>query len=149
MAKGERKIQTAIMSMLMDLPMVAHAHVTTNGLFKGKGGGAWLNIGYPGQLDIVGQLRDGRYFAIEVKTPGEEPTELQDNEINFITRNNGVAGWADNVEDANRIIELCCRPEKSQLCDDINRHLDQLSPHIQQRETSKLLRRAVDELTSL
>ena len=104
MAKGERGIQTAIMNALFAHPKVAWAYVTTIGLFKGRGGQR-INVGFPGQSDILGQMKDGRFLAIEVKQPGKVPTEDQYKFLDLVSKNNGVSGWADNIEDAIKIVD--------------------------------------------
>ncbi|GAG55319.1 unnamed protein product [marine sediment metagenome] len=50
-------------------------------------------------LDIGGILPDGRYFEVEVKATGKEPTEAQYYTIAYIkTSTNAVALWADSVD---------------------------------------------------
>lgn len=50
-------------------------------------------------LDIGGFLHDGRYFEIEVKATGAEPTEAQYNTIDYINnKTNTVALWANSVD---------------------------------------------------
>lgn len=44
-----------------------------------------------GKADIEGQLPDGRYFALEVKRPGEKPTQEQVAFLTTVRRNNGLA----------------------------------------------------------
>lgn len=108
----ETVVQQAIIDLLMRHPRVAWAMVVTTGQFKVKGG--YITTGHyigedgkrmVGMSDIIGQLRDGRMFAIETKRPGETPTEEQYAFIGMVKRNNGVAGWADNVSTAKLIIE--------------------------------------------
>lgn len=67
-------------------------------------GGLWDKIhGGPYQSagigDIVGCCR-GRYFNIEVKMPGNKPTELQAKRIRDVNANGGCGAWVDSVEDA-------------------------------------------------
>lgn len=50
-----------------------------------------------GFADLIGCLR-GRFFAIEVKRPGEEPTALQLQELDNIRKAGGAAVWADTLE---------------------------------------------------
>lgn len=113
MAKGkEGKVQSDIMCALMVHPLVAWAMVVTVGTFRLKHG--WMKCGYfctatekqkTGMSDILGQLRDGRLFCIEVKEPGKTPDEHQQDHLEYVVKNNGVAGWADNVVDALLIIK--------------------------------------------
>ena len=104
----EKDIQKEIMNMLLIHPAVAWGYITTVGTVKGVHGGRPFSVGFPGQSDIMGQLKDGRLFAIEVKVPGKTPTDEQNDFITTVNNSHGVAGWADNVEDARRIIDEAC-----------------------------------------
>ena len=95
----ESDIQSDIMTLLATHPKVAWAHVTTSGKVKGRGG-HWMTLGYEGMADIIGQLRDGRLLAIEVKRPGEVPTDIQAEFMSLVNNNRGLAGWCDSVDGA-------------------------------------------------
>jgi len=84
---------------------VAWAYVTSTGSFKGLKGGCVIKIGYPGMSDIIGQMRDGRLLAIEVKQPGQKPSKVQIDFIETVKRNNGLAGWATSMEEARVILD--------------------------------------------
>lgn len=99
----ESKIQSDIMSMLLEHPKVVWAYVTSAGGFRVRGG--YVTVGFKGLSDIIGQLFDGRLFAIEVKIPGKTPTPEQLDFIETIQKANGVAGWCDCVEDAKQIVD--------------------------------------------
>lgn len=102
---GEGKIQTDIMSMLLKHPLVAWSYVTSCGTYKGLKGGYPIKIGIPGMPDIIGQLRNGRLFGIEVKQPGKNPTDIQQQFIDMINANGGLAGVATSIDDALSIID--------------------------------------------
>ena len=99
----ESEIQTDIMKMLLKHPKVAWAYVTTVGMLRGRG--HYIKMGFPGLSDIIGQLNDGRLLALEIKTPGKKPTEVQAEFIDLVKRNNGLAGWCDSVDGALDILE--------------------------------------------
>lgn len=99
----ESDLQNDIMCLLGEHPKVAWCYVTTTGKVKSKG--YWITLGYPGISDIIGQLRNGKTLAIEVKTPGNRPTSLQQDFIDIVNRYGGVAGWADSTEGALQILE--------------------------------------------
>ena len=101
---SESDIQNDIMTILTQHPRVAWSFVTTVGKLKGRAG-HWITLGYPGIADIIGQLRTGQVFAIEVKSPGKKPTSLQQDFIDTVNRFGGRAGWADSVESALKILE--------------------------------------------
>lgn len=44
-----------------------------------------------GKADLEGQLPDGRYFALEVKKPGEKPTPEQVKFLTMVRDNNGLS----------------------------------------------------------
>lgn len=99
----ESDIQSAAMDLLLRHPKVAWAFVTTSGTLKGRNG-HWMKLGFPGISDIIGQLRDGRLLAIEVKKPGEKPTQLQVEFLQLVEGNKGVSGWVNSPEEVLRIL---------------------------------------------
>lgn len=102
----ESDIQKAILKMLKSHPKVGWAYITSSGYVKGVNGGKMFRVGVPGMSDIMGQMKDGRLLAIEVKVPGKTPTELQEQFIADVNLYYGVAGWADSVETAIKVIEI-------------------------------------------
>lgn len=101
---AESTVQTEIMNALGWHPKIAWAFVTTTGMVKRRG--SWITLGIPGMPDIIGQLKDGRLFGIEVKKPGiTEGTVDQENFVATILRYNGVAGFADSVKAALDILD--------------------------------------------
>lgn len=100
----EGAIQDAVMDILLRHPRVAFAYVNTSGKIKGRGG-HWMTLGFPGLADITGMLKGGRFFAIEVKQPGKEPTEAQQEFLDAIVSGGGVAGWVDAPEQALDILD--------------------------------------------
>ena len=57
-----------------------------------------------GVPDIIGQLRDGRFFAIEVKRPGELATNEQAEFLRMVAECGGVSGVANNWQQAKAIL---------------------------------------------
>lgn len=98
----EGDIQSQIMIALSYCPTVAWAHVTTTGTVKRRG--KFITVGSPGMPDIIGQMRNGKLFGIEVKMPKEKDSAEQYEFIEMITSNNGVAGVARSVDDALMIV---------------------------------------------
>ena len=103
----ESEIQKDIMNYLFKSPAVAWAYVTTTGTFniKRHGGSSWVTIGFPGMSDIIGQLRDGRMLAIEVKLPGKLPSQDQREFLELVNANNGLGIWVDTVKGVIRELE--------------------------------------------
>ena len=101
----ESEIQREIKEALQMHPRVAWCKVNTTGTFKGMTGGRPIKIGLIGESDIIGQLKGtGRFFAIEVKVPGELPTQKQMDFLAMVADHNGVSGWATSITEAEQII---------------------------------------------
>lgn len=69
--------------------------------------GRRIQVGIAGMSDLMG-LHDGRFIAIEVKTPNgrTDPDRLKAQQmfVAAIRRLGGLAGFARSVDDAKRII---------------------------------------------
>ena len=59
----------------------------------------FLRFGFPGCPDIIGQLRDGRFFAVEVKRPSGTLSGEQSQFLKLVRGNGGVGFVARRVED--------------------------------------------------
>lgn len=57
-----------------------------------------------GLPDIIGVLRGGKILAIEVKRPGEKPTEEQAEFLSMVAECGGVSGVANNWQQAKAIL---------------------------------------------
>ena len=101
----ESDIQSDIMTMLTSHPQVVYAFVTTTGTVRGLKGGRPFKVGIPGLCDILGMLRGGQSFGIEVKKPGEEPDDDQWEFLRLCEKNGGRYGWTCNVEGAMMIVD--------------------------------------------
>ena len=97
MGKAERTIQDACMEYLGMHPRVAFVHTTTTGNLAIKGGYR-IKVGYPGMGDIIGMLKDGRFLSVEVKQPGETPTDDQYAFMRMINGARGFACWVDSLD---------------------------------------------------
>ena len=71
--------------------------------FDSKGGR--VTIGFPGLSDLIGCTPQGRFFAVEVKLPGEHPREDQRKFLNAMAATGALAGVAHSVEEALEIVE--------------------------------------------
>ena len=101
----ESEIQKKIVNMLRNHPLVAWCYVTSAGYVKGLNGGTMFKIGVVGMADIMGQLKTGQLLAVEVKVPGKTPSKEQLEFIDTVNKNNGVAFWVDNVEEAKELMK--------------------------------------------
>lgn len=65
----------------------------------------WQGLGsLPGVADIIGCFK-GKYLAIEVKTPGKNPTPHQQNFLNQVIYAGGLAFVARSVDDVIQRLE--------------------------------------------
>lgn len=76
---------------------------TNSGVFFDSNGGR-VRIGFPGLSDLVGCTKDGRFFAIEVKLPGEHPRADQKKFLEAMAATGAIAGVAHSVEEALSIV---------------------------------------------
>ena len=108
MSESETDIQSLMLEALTCHPAVAWIRRYNSATIPTARGGKFRRIqchrAIKGveykQLDLMGQMRDGRLLAIEAKRPGEKPDDEQQKEINYINDNGGIAFWADSVESA-------------------------------------------------
>jgi hypothetical protein len=100
---SERVILKAILKYLRAHPKVACCWRMQSGLFQQDE--RTIRVGTPGMPDIIGMLKGGRLFAIEVKRIGGKATESQESWLSHIAGFGGRAGVAQCVADAERIIE--------------------------------------------
>ncbi len=102
----ESAVLAAVLGALRLHPAVAWAERMNSGAFVVGSGRSrrFVRFGFPGCSDLIGQLRDGRFIAVECKRPGAVPTERQRAFIALVRRNGGIAGIAERVEDALALI---------------------------------------------
>ena len=94
----ERDVQSAVLDMLKLRRDVAwFERMNTGGMVNPNG--QYVRFGFKGCADILGQMRDGRFLAIEVKRPGAVPTEEQQEFLGRVQRAGGVAFVAWSVDD--------------------------------------------------
>ena len=63
-----------------------------------------VTIGFPGLSDLIGCTADGKFFAIEVKLPGQKPRQNQLDFLAAMRERGALAGWCGSVEEALKII---------------------------------------------
>ena len=101
--RREAPILKDILRMLRTHPLVTEVWRQQAGQIPVAGG--FIRMGNKGKLDIAFRLKDGRYGEIEVKAPGKKPMPHQQERIDYLLSTGAVAGWADSIEKAKRIIE--------------------------------------------
>lgn len=96
-APSERHVLAAVIRALALHPKVAWAHRMNVGAFKD--GDRFVRFGFRGCSDIMGQMKDGRFLAVECKRPGGKLTEYQLGFLVRVQNNGGVAFVARSVDD--------------------------------------------------
>ena len=97
----ERDIQKAIRQLLRVHPLVAwHGRINRGAVTDGSSYVQFNDI--RGCSDLIGQLRTGHWLAIEVKRPGNKPTADQEEFLDAVACNGGLAFWADCTETVER-----------------------------------------------
>lgn len=104
----ETEIVSACLGYLRAHPKVAWAERMNSGRFAVKGA-RWVTFGFKGLSDIIGQLKSGVFLAVEVKRPGEAPTEDQQKFLDIVERNGGLAIVAESVDAVRDGLAWYCR----------------------------------------
>ena len=68
--------------------------------------GARFKIGLAGVSDIIGQLRDGRFLAIEVKVAPRKVTDKQQQFLDRVNHSRGVGFVAYSYSDAEKMLRM-------------------------------------------
>lgn len=69
-----------------------------------RGPSQWVRFGFPGQPDVMGQLPDGRFLALEVKRPSGRVRPEQAEFLAKVERHGGIAAVVRSVEDVDRAL---------------------------------------------
>lgn len=68
-------------------------------------GARFMRFGVKGCADIIGQMQDGRFLAIECKSADGRLTVEQAAFLDRVKRHGGVAGVARSIDDVDDIVE--------------------------------------------
>jgi len=102
----EGDVQSAVIKYLAMRHDVKFCMVMTRGKLRGAGGRMYtlgkLHPDMPeGQdlaiSDVIGMMSDGRLLVVEVKRPGERPTDAQYRLMYMVAMSGGVAFWSNSV----------------------------------------------------
>ena len=100
----EKDIQTAALELLSVHPRVAFVWRQNTGGFE-DARGHHVRFAFPGCSDILGMLKGGRMFAIEMKRQGKNATPEQQGFLLKVARHGGLAFVARSVEDVVKGLE--------------------------------------------
>jgi hypothetical protein len=92
----EAAVQKAVLEYLNLHPRVAWAVRMNTGAMQIDG--RFVKFGFTGCSDVLGQMTDGRFLAVEVKRPGNKPTDEQKGFLLNVLHFGGVAFWCDSVK---------------------------------------------------
>ena len=100
----ERDVLASILAYLDLHPRVAwFERMNTGGVEREyKGQKRYIRFAFKGCSDIIGQLDDGRFLAIEAKSPTGEPTAEQIAFLSRVVRAGGVGFVARGIDDVRR-----------------------------------------------
>ena len=99
---NDRKEAAALVEVLKALrahPAVSWAERQNTG--SARIGGQFVRFGWPGCADVLGQLRDGRFLAVEVKGP---TGKLRPEQAVFLERINGAGGVGFMARDSRDVL---------------------------------------------
>lgn len=112
----EADIQSSILRALKIHPAVSWAGRFNSGaqvIGEGKSRRFVRFSTVKGLADIIGQLTDGRFLAIEVKRPSGKVTDEQAAFIGMVQNSNGVAFVARSVAEVFQVLDGVMRGQKN------------------------------------
>lgn len=104
--KNDRPEAAALFEVLRALrnhPAVAWAERQNSGAYRTPEG-QFVRFGWPGCSDVIGQMRDGRLLAVEVKSPAGRLRPEQQQFLDLVNGAGGVALVARNCADVHRAL---------------------------------------------
>ncbi|MGH9875999.1 MAG: VRR-NUC domain-containing protein [Nitrososphaerales archaeon] len=61
--------------------------------------GQYMRFGFQGCPDIIGQLKSGTFFALEIKAPGKKLSRAQELFLGIVREAHGLAWCVSNLDD--------------------------------------------------
>ena len=99
----EATILQAILHLLSVHPRVAWAKRFNTGAMPIQD--RFMRFGFRGCSDILGQLKDGRFLALEVKRPGKVTTKDQQLFLDRVNRHHGLAACVHSLEEVDAVLK--------------------------------------------
>lgn len=99
----EGKVLSAVLMLCRYHPKVAWVARMNVGAFKFED--RFIRFGAKGWSDIVGQLKDGRFLALETKAPKGQLTIHQEAFLARVREAKGVSGMVRSADEARAILE--------------------------------------------
>ena len=110
----EAQIQDAILKALRIHPAVVWISRMNTGagrLRRRDGTEQWIRFGFPGCSDILGQLRNGKLLAVEVKRPGGRVSAEQKAFLEHASRYGALAFVARSSAEALGMLDRCIQEQ--------------------------------------
>lgn len=103
----EAAVLASVLKFLHVHPSVAWARRMNSGAFQiGQGASArWFRAGFTGCSDILGQLKDGRFLAIECKAERGRVSPEQQAFLDTVRQNGGVACVARGIHEVELLLK--------------------------------------------
>ncbi len=105
--KNDRPEAAALIEVLRALrnhPQVAWCQRMNSGAFTTPEG-QFVRFGWPGCSDVIGQMRDGRLLAVEVKSPTGRLRPEQQQFLDLVNQAGGLAFVARNCAHVHRALD--------------------------------------------
>lgn len=99
-SRPEAACLVEVLKTLRGHPAVAWVERQNSGAFKD--GKRFVRFGWTGCSDVLGQLRDGRFLAVEVKAPGGKASDAQQLFLDRVRSAGGAAFIATSAADVFR-----------------------------------------------
>jgi hypothetical protein len=96
-ARPEADVLRTVLAALRRHPAVAWVERLNSGVVEVDG--RWIRYGWIGAADLIGQLADGRFLAVEVKAPAGRVSEAQQAFLDRVNAAGGVAFVARGGDD--------------------------------------------------
>ena len=102
----EQQIQKTILDYLKINPLVAWVKRNNAGkVVIGEGNKKrYMNVGKQGEADVIGMLKGGRFFAIEIKRSGKYAKPSQEEWLNNIRKYGGIGIVANSLENVEQML---------------------------------------------
>lgn len=100
----ERDVLADVLAACEMHPRIAWAHRFNTGAMEVDG--RFVKFAFAGCSDILGQLTDGRFLAIECKRYGKHPTPAQQAFLLNVSRHGGCAFVARSAEDVWKMLSI-------------------------------------------
>lgn len=101
--KSEAVVLASVLRYVRIHPKVAWIRRINTGAVK-MHGARYMTFGFVGCSDLIGQLTDGRFLAIECKSDKGQLTDEQQQFLDRVNRHGGVAGMVRSIDDAEGLL---------------------------------------------